>query len=256
MKRLLHTAFIALLLAFAGTLQSQDTRPAIVAKHISRPLNMDGKMSDPAWAQATAYSLELPLKIYSTQPESMQKTLGAALKEKGSVKLLWNDEYLFVGGSFEDSDVVAESKEDQTIHCTTGDLIEVFLKPETDTYYWEIYGTPHNKKTCIFYPGRGRHFLPSDLEYNYSDIIVKASVDGTLNNWRDKDAGWTVEVAIPVKKLTEFGAKFDNSSKWTILVARYNYSRYLPLKELSAFPILSNVYFHLIEEYARLNLEK
>lgn len=256
MGRLLLMVFVALILLFAGTLQSQDTRPVIIAKHISRPLNMDGKMSDPAWAQAPVYSLELPLKIYSNQPESMQKLLGTVLKEKGSVKLLWNDEYLFVGARFEDSDVVADGKKDQTIHCTTGDLIEVFLKPEIDTYYWEIYGTPYNKKTCIFYPGRGRHFLPSDLEYNCSDIIVKTSIDGTFNNWKDRDVGWTVELAIPVKMLTEFGAKFDNSTKWTILVARYNYSRYLPLKELSAFPLISNANFHISEEYARLNLEK
>ena len=253
MKRLMILLSAVVL---AVTLQAQEVRPVMTAKYISRTLKIDGKMSDPAWAEASAYSLELPLKIYANQPESMQKVLGTELREKGEVKLLWNDEYLYVAARFEDSDVVADGKEDQTLHCNTGDLIEVFLKPETDTYYWEIYGTPNEKKTCIFYPGRGRHFLPSDFDASPSDIIVKTSIDGTFNNWKDKDKSWTVELAIPIKKLTEYGAKFDDSAKWTILVSRYNYSRYLTWKELSAFPLLSNANYHLNEEYARLNLQK
>ena len=52
------------------------------------------------------------------------------------------------------------------------------------------------------------------------------------------------------------GAKFDNSANWTILLARYNYSVYLQKQELTAFPQLSNVSWHIYEEYARLRLEK
>lgn len=240
----------------SGTDGNQEARPSITAKHISRALNLDGKMSDPVWAKASAYSLMLPQMIYAHQPESMRKTLGTRLWEKGEIKLLWSDEYLYIGGRFEDSDIVADGKDDQTLHCNTGDLIEVFLKPETDTYYWEIYGTPHEKKTCIFYPGRGRHLVPGCFDADYSAIIVKTSLDGTFNHWKDKDKSWTVELAIPIKKLTEHGAKFDSSAKWTILVSRYNYSRYLPWKELSAYPLLSSPNYHLNEEYARLVLER
>lgn len=253
MKQVLVKMVIAL--GLWGSVQAQEVRPIVTAKYISHPLKMNGKMSDHAWIQAKAYSLELPLKAYSNQPESIQKTVGLVLREKGSVKLLWSKEYLYIGAYFEDSDVVADGKEDQTLHCNSGDLIEVFLKPETDTYYWEIYGTPHEKKTVIFYPGRGRHFLPSNMESDNSEIIVKTSINGTLNNWKDKDKSWTVEFAIPIKMLTAHGADFDKSSQWTIMVARYNYSRYLPLKELCSFPLLSNSNFHLHEEYAHLNME-
>ena len=63
-------------------------------------------------------------------------------------------------------------------------------------------------------------------------------------------------MAIPIKELTVHGAKFDNSANWTILLARYNYSAYLQGAELSAYPQLSNVNWHLYEEYAKLRLEK
>lgn len=230
---------------------SQPVMTAIYAEDVK----MDGNLGDTVWSKAPEYHFELPVNAYSKEPESLRKSLGDTLLEKGTVKLLWNDRYLYVGAKMEDSDVVAEGKADQTHLYQTGDLVEVFLKPANETFYWEIYGAPNNRKTCFFYPGRGRLFIPSCAEYK-SDVIVAASVDGTLNDWRDRDRGWSVEIAIPVETLTGLGTKFDNSSDWTILIARYNYSRYLPMKECSSAPRLSAPNNHIYEDYARLVLEK
>ncbi len=228
----------------------------VVAKYITEPVKLDGKLDEGAWTNAPAYSLSLPLKSYSTLPESMQKNLGDKLQEKGKVKLLWDDNYLYVGAEFEDSDVMQEGNEDQAHLYGTGDLIEVFLKPAKANYYWEIYGTPNNKKTWYAFPSRGRIVFPACGNYKPENFKVAATTDGTLNNWKDKDKSWTIEMAIPIKELTVYGAKFDNSAEWTILLARYNYSVYLQKPELSAYPQLSNVNWHIYEEYARLRLEK
>jgi len=228
----------------------------VIAKYTSEPVKLDGKLDEGAWAKAPAYSLVLPLKSYSSMPESMQRLIGTDLREKASVKLLWDDNYLYVGADFEDSDVMNEGKEDQGHLYTTGDLLEVFLKPAGESYYWEIYGSPNNKKTWFFFPSRGRIVFPACGSYLPKDLQVAAAIEGTLNNYKDKDKGFTIEIAIPVKELTAYGAKFDNSANWTILMARYNYSVYLPRQELSAFPLLSNVNYHLCEEYAKLLLEK
>jgi hypothetical protein len=227
---------------------------AMVAKYAEN-VKMDGKLSDPAWIKAPEYHFELADNAYSKEPESLRKSLGDTLRENGTAKMLWNHRYLYVGAKMEDSDVVAEGKADQTHLYQTGDLVEVFLKPANETFYWEIYGAPNNMKTCFFFPGRGRIFVPSCAEYK-SDIIVSASVDGTLNDWRDRDRGWSVEIAIPVETLTRLGTKFDNASEWTILLARYNYSRYLPMKECSSAPRLSAPNNHIYEDYARLILEQ
>lgn len=97
MKRFIMKILMGL--GLLGSVQANDIiRPSITVKYISHSLNMNGKMSDPAWMQATAYSLELPLKAYSNQPEAIQKTVGTALREKGSVKLLWSNENIFISG--------------------------------------------------------------------------------------------------------------------------------------------------------------
>ena len=228
----------------------------VIAKYTSESVKLDGKLDEGAWAKASAYSLMLPLKSYSNMPESMQKNIGENLREKSAVKLLWDDNYLYVGAEFDDSDTMNEGKEDQGFLFSTGDLLEVFLKPAKENYYWEIYGTPNNKKSWIFFPSRGRTVFPGCLSYLPENLKVATIVDGTLNNWKDKDKGCTLEIAIPIKELTAYGAKFDNSASWTILLARYNYSAYLPQPELSAYPQLSNANWHLHEEYAKLRLEK
>lgn len=244
--------------AFAPAFAQDDATPArqtVVAK-FAESVKLDGKMGDPAWAKAPAYQFSLPETIYDRTPEHLKRRLGKDIVEKGSVKFLWNGDYLYVGAKLDELDVVNEGKEDQTHLFLLGDLIEVFLKPEHETYYWEIYGAANGRKTCYFFPSRARTMFPPCAEYSCPDLQVSATVDGTLNDWTDKDKGWCVEIAIPVKNLTSLGAKFDNSAEWTVLIGRYNYSRYLLVKENSSIPHISATDFHLHEDYARLVLEK
>jgi len=254
MRKFLILGSIVLSMAATATVTQAENIQTITAKHVET-VKMDGKLGDPAWEKTKAYPLVLPPAAYTSQPESIKKTIGDKLHDGGTVKLLWDDKYLYIGVTMADQDVVAEGKENQTHLYLMGDIIEVFLKSRHETYYWETYGTPNELKTCFFFPGRGRLFVPSSADHPNDGIKVKAVVNGTLNNWKDRDNGWSVEIAIPIKMLTQFGAKFDNQAEWTILVARQNYSRYLPLKELSCYPTLSAVNFHLYEDYARLVLE-
>ena len=87
---------------------------------------------------------------------------------------------------------------------------------------------------------------------------VAAKIEGTLNNWEDKDKYWTAEMAIPVKDLTARGDSFGPGSHWVVLLARYNYSVYLPGKELTTalpFPKTA-VGFSAYECWAELRFEK
>jgi len=116
--------------------------------------------------------------------------------------------------------------------------------------------TPAGKKTTFFFPSKGYLGLPSPIKHS-SGLTVAAQCDGTLNNWTDRDSGWTAEMAMPVKDLTARGEPFGPGASWRILVARYNYSRHLTQgRELSMTPQLSATNYHLREEYAVLRFVK
>ena len=232
-----------------GRAPVEEPPPVMTATYTSVPVKVDGVLDDAVWQTAAVYPLSR---------SKMDVEEGKELDEPGDVRLAWDSEYLYVCARFTDSDIVAEGEEDQLHHYKMGDLMELFIKPDDQTWYWELYATPAGKKTNFWFPGRGRVGLDSGWAYTCG-FHVAAQCDGTLNDWQDRDNCWTAEMAMPIKDLTARGETFGPGApgpKWWIMVSRYNYSRYLPWKELSMTPQLSRASYHLYEEYAVLELVK
>jgi len=233
--------------------------PAVlVAQYTENPVTVDGILDDPVWIKSAVYNLTLSSADRLALKKKDRSPGADRLKEDGEARLAWDENYLYVGIKFYDSDIVQESDENQQHFYASGDLVEIFIKPENSSWYWEIYGTPNEKKTVFWFPGRGRLGLKSGFEpgMNLDDVLVGAQVKGTLNNWEDVDEYWTAEMAIPVKGLIAHGDAFGPGTGWRILVARYNFSRYLTWKELSMVPQLSVTNYHLIEEFGILDFAK
>jgi len=235
-------------IALAGCAAFRKTEepppPTMIASYTTQPVRVDGVLDDEAWKTAVVYELLLGKDRLAKENE---------LAEPGEVRLAWDDQYFYVSVKYFDTDLVAEGEEDQLHHYKMGDLLELFLKPADETWYWELYATPRGKRSSFWFPGRGRLGLPSSWEYECG-LRVAARCEGTLNDWRDKDSHWTAEMAMPIKDLTARGESFGPGANWTILVARYNFNRYLPWKELSMTPQLSRTSYHINEEYAVLDL--
>lgn len=223
---------------------------ALTAIHSDHPIVLDESFDDPIWQKAPSF----PLQVITRKGAS-----SLPLQEGGTVKLAWDEHYLYVAASLIDSDVVVEQDADNVHHYNTGDVLELFLKPPGKRWYWEFYGTPNSRQTTFFFPSRGRTPLPSCLAV-IPQIKVAARVKGTMNNWRDFDEGWSIVMAIPVDRLTALGDLFTpDSPPWKILVARYNYSAYLevPGGELSATsPLGGGADFHCYEEWNELHVAK
>ena len=215
----------------------------VLAVYADLPIAVDGRLDEAVWKDAPAYALGLCAD---------RVTAGDTLIEGGRVRFAWNEEYLYMAVEFDDSDVVAEGVEDGEHHSNLGDLAELFLWPEDRSWYWELYATPHGRQSSFFFPGPGR-MLPSTFG-NHVALKIAAQVQGTLNDWSDRDHGWTAEMAVPVEALTARGEAWGPDAAWRVFVGRYNYSAYLPQVELSAMPPLSRTSFHLRNEYARLRL--
>ena len=218
----------------------------IVARYTDTPVTVDGKLDEPCWQQAI---------VYPMARGKDRETLNVKIREGGEVMVCWDTTNLYVGTKFYDSDVVAEGTEDQLHQYGMGDVVELFLKPEQSPWYWELYATPTAKKTAFFYPSRGRLGLPSGFKYS-SGLKVGAQVEGTLNNWKDRDAYWTAEMAMPLADLTANGDKFEPGVPWRIFVGRYNYSFYLSALEYTMVPQLPFSNYHYISGYGWLDIVK
>jgi len=207
----------------------------------STAIKIDGKLNEPAWTSAKSINFKRMPPYKCT--------------EKAHAKILWDDSYIYFAGVFYDSDIVQEANQDGQHHYATGDLMEVFLKPQNKTYYWEVFATPNNKKTSFFRLSRGRIGLPSN-NYKMPGLVAASSCTGTLNNPSDYDTLWTVEIAIPIKELEKNGEKITSGKIWRFLLGRYNYSAYLDRKELtmSGNPCGGN--FHNFKSWNYLKLVK
>lgn len=237
--------FFALLQAQGETSPAPQLPGIFEASFTPAAVRVDGLLDDPVWREAPSYALHLPL---DRGGEAARPQAG------GSVQLAHGQGRLYVALNFTDRDVVNEAQEDQGRLYEQGDTAEVFLKPEGARWYWELYVTPHGKKSTFWFPSQGRLGLPSNFAYAM-ELEAAAHVRGTLNQWRDTDQGWTGEMAIPVRELERHGDAFPGKG-WRILISRYNYSVQLEGKgaELTAAPRLPRTDFHLLDAYAPLRL--
>lgn len=225
-----------------------DHGPTMVAIRARVPLEIDGKLRASTWKDCRPYTFALPQSEIATHRK---------LEEGGEVRLAWDEHCFYVGLRLTDSDVVAEGETSQLMHNGLGDVCEVLLKPERQTWYWEFHVTPVGQKATFFFPGRGRLGLPSCIANTYP-VRTAARVEGDLNDWRTRDQGWTAEMAIPLSVLSAHGDVFAPGEPWRILIGRYNYSRFLTTRgpELSTSPQISRPDFHRHEEYAKLELQQ
>ena len=211
MKLSVITCF-AILLALVSGCNSIPNSQIYTAEYSIEKIKIDGELNEKSWEKA--------------EELSFQALDGSFCTENGSVKIIWNDEYIYIGAKLHDSDIVQESNKNWVRHYQTGDVMEVFLKPNDRLNYWEIYATPNSKKTAFFFYSKGRHGLPSCLATKMPGLIVVSSCKGTLNNANDRDKFWITEMAIPRKQLEKHGGQIIARKEWSFLVARYNYSAY------------------------------
>lgn len=234
---------------FGRTSQAEvHSRPRYVidAVYADQPIKVDGRLNENAWKDARAIPLNL-------RTDGLLPNHDRLIQEPGTVRLAWDEQYVYVGFEFVDRDVVQENDQDQQHFYSTGDVAELFLKPSGANYYWEFYVAPNGCKTSFFFPSRGRLGLQGNFAYK-SMFRAGATVNGTLNDWHDDDRGWTGELAIPRSEWASFGIPLDDSCNWTLLAGRYNYGRQLSNVEVSCIPDTSPGNFHSYESYALLRL--
>jgi hypothetical protein len=100
--------------------------PKYSVKRAASPLAIDGKLDDKAWAAASpAVSLQF---LWESQTGAKQKT---------AVRMLWDDQYLYLAYDCDDADITAQfqNRDDPTYR---DDAVEIFINPrptQTGLYF-------------------------------------------------------------------------------------------------------------------------
>ncbi|MEI6050236.1 MAG: carbohydrate-binding family 9-like protein [Bacteroidota bacterium] len=157
------------------------------------PVTPDGVLDEKAWGAApwTDYFLDIE---GSVKPAPRLKT---------RAKLLWDETNLYIAAELEEPHVWGRLKQRDTVVFYDNDF-EVFIDPDGDTHaYYELevnaLGTAWDLLLLKPYRDGG----PAVTGWDIAGLKVGTHIDGTINNPRDIDNGWTVEIQIPLSSLKE-----------------------------------------------------
>jgi hypothetical protein len=219
---MLRSCFLALLLVsllFAGaTAFVEQATPlpdplGYVCYRAEKAIKIDGKLDDQAW-QSAPWSEEFSDIEGSKKPKPRWRT---------RMKMLWDDNYLYIAAELEEPHLWATLKEHDTVIFQDHDF-EVFLDPDGDNHnYGELELNALNTTWDLLLT---KPYRDSGKAINAWEILgLKTAVhlDGTLNDPKDRDRGWTIEIAWPwkgLKELTSVPVPPTAGDQW-----RINFSR-------------------------------
>lgn len=226
--------FCGLLISGCSGIGEKQSDEMIIGNCPDHSIRLDADASEPVWKSAVPYDLQLI--------QQSQYVRGNAPFQPGTVRFLFDRNYLYVFADFADDDIVQYGSDNEDL-CKRGDLLEVFIRNRKKGCYWEIHLSPAGKSTLIFYPNAGRRIFPEAIAKS-TPVKLAVRIDGTLNNYRDNDRGFRIEAAIPREV---FGKDFGENGIWTVMAARYNYSRSFKESQLSVSTVLPAADFHLVD---------
>jgi hypothetical protein len=177
-----------------------------------RKLRIDGKLDEKDWQKAPwtdnfldIEGMDKPAPIYRTR-----------------MKMLWDDEYLYIGAEMEEPDVKATLTRHDSVIFHDNDF-EAFLKPiATENGYFEFEINALNTDWDLYLTKPYREGGKPDSSWESTGLKTAVTVQGTLNNSADQDHGWTVEIALPWKG---FDSRQPVSAPKPGTVWRANFSR-------------------------------
>ncbi len=167
-----------------------------VCRRAAGPVTIDGRPDEPAW-QAAAWSDDFQ------DIEGLRKP---APRFRTRMKMLWDDDYLYIAAVLEEPHVWATLTRHDSVIFHDNDF-EVFLDPDGDSHlYAELELNALNTTWDLLLPQPYKDGGRAINAWEIPGLRTAVHVDGTLNDPRDVDRGWSVEIAWPWKSLAELSA--------------------------------------------------
>lgn len=187
-----------------------------VVNYTSQGLKIDGKINDPAWKNATWTDMFVDIEG-DKKPKPLFDT---------RVKMLWDSQYLYIAANLEEPHLWATLLNHDDIIFRDHDF-EVFIDPNNDeNQYFEIEINALGTVMDLFMFKTYKRGGPMDMSWNSDGMKSAIKCKGTLNNNRDKDKGWTVEMAIPYACLKKPGRNYlpQINQPWRINFSRVEWT--------------------------------
>jgi hypothetical protein len=177
------------------------------------PVVIDGKLDDAAW-RAVPWTEDFV---------DIEGDLRPAPRFRTRAKMLWDDKYFYIGAELQEPQVWGTLTKHDSVIFNDNDF-EVFIDPDGDNHnYAELELNALNTTWDLLLKKPYRDGGPALNEWEIPGLKTAVRVDGTLNDPRDTDRGWTVEIAIPwevLGKLADVSAPPRDGDQW-----RVNFSR-------------------------------
>jgi hypothetical protein len=189
---------LPLVLFWAGYFLNSGQLPprSYEALRTPTPPIIDGRLSDPSWEAASWSEDFVDIRGAGEKPPHLRTR----------VKLLWDEDFLFVGAELEEPHLWATLTERDDIIYRDDDF-EVFLDPDGDgEAYFEVEINAMGTVLDLFLDKPYREGGSAVIRWDLTTLQSAISLQGTLNDPSDEDEGWTVELAIPWDGLTPPGA--------------------------------------------------
>ncbi|MES2520767.1 MAG: carbohydrate-binding family 9-like protein [Bacteroidota bacterium] len=190
MKKLFLSGIVCLKLCFSFS-QTATNPLQYICFRTPQTLKIDGKLDEPAWQKAQWTNLFVDIEG-DKKPLPTQAT---------KAKMLWNDGYLYIAAELEEQHIWAyQTKKDQIVFLEND--FEVFIDPDGDTQnYFELEVNAANNTFDLFLPKPYRNSGSALINWDIKKLKTAVHIDGTLNQAKDTDKRWTVEIAIPISSL-------------------------------------------------------
>jgi hypothetical protein len=198
-----------LFVSFLGS--AAEPAPVYEIYRTGSPMKIDGKLDEPAWFSAPDVG-DFHLPWWKS-----------GRKEGAIVKLLWDEQNLYVAHIDEDEFISARHREHDG-KITEDDCFEIMIAPNPATpevYFnieWNVLGgyvdnfRPHGPKK------------PRAPVWDAKGVEIATSYVGTLNDQSDHDQYWIAEVKIPFSSFPDIGARLppQPGDKWNANFNRWS----------------------------------
>ncbi|MCD6289319.1 MAG: carbohydrate-binding family 9-like protein [Anaerolineae bacterium] len=162
--------------------------PNYICHRTNGPITIDGRPNEPAWEKAQAVSL-------------VRNQDGGPAQFSTSVRLLWDDRYLYVSFVCEDPDIWGTMRERDS-HLWEEEVVEVFLDGnQNGKLYFEFEVSPLNVQLDLMVVKRPGEPSQPFFAWDCRGWETAVWVDGDVNERTSRDHEWSVEMAIPLDEI-------------------------------------------------------